>query len=244
MALETRHRLWIPALFLAATLTSHLVVGVFAFVAAVVIWLCSRPLKNTGRAVAIGAVGVALTAVWLIPLAATLKYTTDMRYEPVGTGSTDPWLLGRFGISLPTSFDWLFLSEMWFLFLFALVAIGAGIAYRRRSTLIVGAITLLAGIVFLGWELLRDILGKAPAWNLRLLPFWYLMLYLLAALGAAEIARWAGQLFAWVLHGADRDDDGGVSRSTRNSPGSRSSASDAAPRHRTGRRIVHDRSRS
>ena len=208
MALETRHRLWIPALFLAATLTSHLVVGVFAFVAALVIWLCSRPFKNTGRAVAIGAVGVALTAVWLVPLAATLKYTTDMRYEPVGTGYTDPWLLGRFGISLPTSFDWLFLSEMWFLFLFALVAIGAGIAYRRRSTLIVGAITFLAGTVFLGWELLRDILGKAPAWNLRLLPFWYLMLYLLAALGAAEIARWAAQFFSWVVHGSARDDDG------------------------------------
>ena len=81
---------------------------------------------------------------------------------------------------------------MWFLFLFGIVAIGAGIAYRRRSTLIVGAITFLAGTVFCGWELLRDILGKAPAWNLRLLPFWYLMLYLLAALGAAEIARWVG----------------------------------------------------
>jgi hypothetical protein len=206
MALETRRRLWIPALFLAATLTSHLVVGVFAFVAALVIWLCSRPRKSTGRAVAIGAVGVALTGLWLVPLAATLKYTTDMRYEPVGTGYTDPWLLGRLGIQLPTSFDWLFLSEMWFLFLFAIVAIGAGIAYRRRSTLIVGAITFLAGTVFCGWELLRDILGKAPAWNLRLLPFWYLMLYLLAALGAAEIARWAGQFLAWVIHGSPVDE--------------------------------------
>ena len=135
MALETRHRLWIPALFLAATLTSHLVVGVFAFVAARGDLAVLAPAQEHGRAVAIGAVGVALTAVWLVPLAATLKYTTDMRYEPVGTGYTDPWLLGRFGISLPTSFDWLFLSEMWFLFLFALVAIGAGIAYRRRSTL-------------------------------------------------------------------------------------------------------------
>ena len=162
MALESRRRLWIPALFIAATLTSHLVVGVFAFVGAVVIWLCSRPWKSTGRAVAIGAVGVALTAAWLVPLAATLKYTTDMRYEPVGTGYTDPWLLGRLGIELPTSFDWLFLSEMWFLFLFGIVAIGAGIAYRRRSTLIVGAMTFLAGTVFCGWELLRDILGKAP----------------------------------------------------------------------------------
>jgi len=96
---------------------------------------------------------------------------------------------------------------MWFLFLFGLVAIGAGIAYRRRSTLIVGAMTFLAGTVFCGWELLRDILGKAPAWNLRLLPFWYLMLYLLAALGAAEIARWIGQFVAWVSRGWRDDGD-------------------------------------
>ena len=162
MALESRRRLWIPALFLAFTITSHLVVGVFALVGALVIWLCSRPRKSTGRAVAIGAVGVALTAAWLVPLAATLKYTTDMRYEPVGTGYTDPWLLGRLGIELPTTFDWLFLSEMWFLFLFGIVAIGAGIAYRRRATLIVGATTFLAGTVFCGWELLRDVFGKAP----------------------------------------------------------------------------------
>jgi hypothetical protein len=203
IALERRRGMWIPAVFLAATLTSHLVVAVFALSAAAVIWLCSRPRANTGRVAAIVAVGIALTAVWLVPLAATLGYTTDMRYEPVGAGYTDPWLLGRLGIQLPTTFDWLFLSEMWFLFLFGLVAIGAGIAYRRRSTLIVGTVTLLAGTIFCAWELLRDILGKAPAWNLRLLPFWYLMLYLLAALGAAEIARWAGQFAAWVVYGSD-----------------------------------------
>ena len=50
MALESRRRLWIPAVFLAATLMSHLVVGVFAFVAALVIWLCSRPLQEHRRA--------------------------------------------------------------------------------------------------------------------------------------------------------------------------------------------------
>ncbi|HXY92250.1 MAG TPA: 6-pyruvoyl-tetrahydropterin synthase-related protein [Acidimicrobiia bacterium] len=203
MALDTRRRLWVPALFIAATISSHLVVGVFAFYGALVIWAFRHPLRNAGRAIAIGVVGVALTALWLVPLAATLGYTTDMRYEPIGTGTTNPWLLGRLGIHLPTSFDWMFLSEMWFLFLFALVAIGAGIAYRRRATLQLCVITLLAGATFCGWELLRDIFGKAPAWNLRLLPFWYLLLYLLAAVGAAELARWAAHFVAWVVHGED-----------------------------------------
>jgi hypothetical protein len=204
VALDTRRRLWLPALFLAATITSHLVVGVFALSGALVIWAFRRPLKNARRAVAIGAVGVTLTAVWLVPLAATLGHTTDMRYEPVGTGYTNTWLLGRLGIELPAAFDWMFLSEMWFLFPLGLVAIGAGIAYRRRATLQLGAITLVAGAAFWGWELLRDIFGKAPAWNLRLLPFWYLMLYLLAAVGAAEIARWGGRFVVWAMYGRER----------------------------------------
>ncbi|MET0276683.1 MAG: hypothetical protein ABW211_07550, partial [Acidimicrobiia bacterium] len=55
------------------------------------------------------------------------------------------------------------------------------------------------------WELLRDVLGKAPAWNLRLLPFWYLLLYLLAALGAAELARWVGTFVSWLVYGTRRD---------------------------------------
>jgi hypothetical protein len=205
-ALDRRGSLWVPALFLAATLTSHLVVGVFAFYSAIVIWLFRRPIKNATRALAIGAVGVAITAVWFFPLAATLSYTTDMRYEPVGSTSTQPWLLGRLlGLSLPATFDWLFLSEMWYLHLLALVALGAGIAYRRRATLQLAAIAFAAALVFCGWEVLRDIFGKAPAWNLRLLPFWYLMLYLLAALGAAELARWAGRFCAWVAYGSAPD---------------------------------------
>jgi hypothetical protein len=214
-ALDRGRALWIPALFLAATLTSHLVVGVFAFYAALVIWLFRRPIKNATRALAIGAVGVALTAVWLLPLAASLSYTTDMRYEPVGSTSTQPWLLGRlFGLSLPATFDWLFLSEMWYLHLLALVALGAGIAYRRRATFQLAAIAFAAALVFCGWEVLRDIFGKAPAWNLRLLPFWYLMWYLIAALGAAEIARWAGQFCAWVAYGSPHDPEGTAARAS------------------------------
>ena len=35
-----------------------------------------------------------------------------------------------------------------------------------------------------------------PVWNLRLLPFWYLGLILLAMLGAAELIRGVGELVA------------------------------------------------
>ncbi|HEX5587705.1 MAG TPA: hypothetical protein VFZ17_10375, partial [Acidimicrobiia bacterium] len=190
---RSRVNLWLPALLLAATAMSHLVVAVFAVYGAGVLWLIRRPLRSFTRVAAILVVGGLLTAVWSLPLAASLGYTTDMRYEPI-----------------QHQLDWMFLSEMWFLYPLALVAVGGGIAYRRRAALDVVGILVAAGAVFWGWEVLRDVLGKAPAWNLRLLPFWYLMLYLLAALGAAELARWAGDLASWLVYGpAPYDDEPG-----------------------------------
>ena len=57
--------------------------------------------------------------------------------------------------------------------------------------------------MFYNWEGLRSVLGKAPAWNLRLLPFWYLMLFLLAGLGVAELVRLTALGAAWVVRGPD-----------------------------------------
>ena len=187
-ALDRRGPLWVPAALFAATLTSHLVVAIFAVIAAAVIWLTHRPGRNFTRIAAIGTVGVLLTAVWLVPVAATLKYTTDMRYEPIGIGA-----------NIPSYLDWMFMSENWPCYVLIAVAIGAGVWYRRRSTLTIGAIWVATGLVFYNWEGLRDLLGKAPAWNLRLLPFWYLMLYLFAAVGAAEALRLLGLGAAWVV---------------------------------------------
>jgi hypothetical protein len=185
-ALDRRGPMWLPAVLLALTVTSHLVVAIFAVVCAVVIWLVFRPLRNATRLAAIGAVGVLLTAFWLVPVAVNLGNTTDMRYEPIGD-----------------YLDWMFLSENWFLYPFAALAIGAGIWYRRRATLVVVALTAATGLVFYHWEGLRGLLGKAPAWNLRLLPFWYLMLFLLAALGVAELVRLTALGAAWVVRGTE-----------------------------------------
>jgi hypothetical protein len=193
MALDRRGALWVPAVLFAATVMSHLVVGVFAVYAGGVLWLLHRPLRNATRAAAIVAVGGLLTAVWALPLAATLGYTTDMRYEPIGSTLN----------GAASYLDWMFLSEMWFLFPLVVVAIVAAIVFRRRGTRDLVAIGLAAGLVFYGWEGLRAVLGKAPAWNLRLLPFWYLSLYLVAGVGAAEIVRFVARFAAWVGYGTE-----------------------------------------
>jgi hypothetical protein len=85
-----------------------------------------------------------------------------------------------------------------------LVAVPFGIWYRRRSTLTLGAITVATALAFYNWEGLRELLGKAPAWNLRLLPFWFLMVYLLAAVGVAELVRLLALGASWVVSGDGR----------------------------------------
>src|SRR4051812_20914377 len=124
-ALDRRGSLWLPAVLLALTFTSHIVVAIFAVFAGVVIWLVIHPLRNFTRIAAVGLVGVFLTAFWFVPLAANLGNTTDMRYEPIGIGANPPHYL-----------DWMFVSSNLFVYPLALFAIGAGIWFRRRATLI------------------------------------------------------------------------------------------------------------
>jgi hypothetical protein len=162
-ALERRRSLALPAVLLAATVLSHLVVGIFAAVGALIIWLLYRPAVNLRITAAIAAVAVALTAFWSFPLAATFGYTTNMNYER---------------ISKYTLF--MFPRYFWWVFAFAIVAVLAGAISRRRGTLIVLALTVVFGLVFRFWP-------QSHAWNLRFLPFWYLGLFLLAGIGAAEI---------------------------------------------------------
>src|SRR5438552_1249059 len=118
-SLEHRRRMWLPAVLFAAVVMSHLVVGMFAVIGALVVWLARRPERTFPTAAAVGGVG---------------------------------------------------------------------------------ALTAVMGLAFRFWESLTDLFHSTPVWNLRLLPFWYLLLLLLAMLGAAELIRGAGFLLARVPH--------------------------------------------
>jgi hypothetical protein len=176
-SLRTRRRLWLPALLLAVTILCHVVVGIFVVIGALVVWLFQRPVRTLPVAAAIAGVGALLTAFWTVPLLATFEYTANMRYEKL------TWYL-----------DYLFPTELWWVV--ALAGIGAliGLARRDRAVLTILALTLIFALVFRVWPELH-------AWNLRFLPFWYLGLYLLAAVGVAEMARGASQQLALVWLG-------------------------------------------
>jgi hypothetical protein len=183
-SLDHQRTLWLPAVLLSATVMSHLVVAMFVVVGAGIVWLARRPRRNLGIVTAVAGVGALLTAVWTVPLLATLGYTTDMGYEPIRA----------FGAYM---FPWYPAYVLWIVPLVVIAVVG-GILHRRRVTLELVALTVVMGLVFRFWESLTDLFDSTPVWNLRLLPFWYLGLILVAMLGAAELARGAAGLVARV----------------------------------------------
>ncbi len=175
VALRDSKRPWLPALLLAAVVLSHLVVGIFAAVGAVVIWLFYRPGRTAFVALAIGVVGTLLTAFWSFPLVASFGYTSNMRYE-----------------KLTEYVTYLFPTYFWWVFLLALIGlVGAGLR-RDRGPFVILTIAAVFAVVFRVWP-------EAHAWNLRFLPFWYLGLFVLAGIGAAEIAYTARRVVDWVM---------------------------------------------
>ncbi|HMF03171.1 MAG TPA: 6-pyruvoyl-tetrahydropterin synthase-related protein [Acidimicrobiia bacterium] len=190
-SLDHRRRMWLPAVLFAATVMSHLVVGMFVVIGALVVCLARRPIRNFPTVAAIGGVGALLTAVWTLPLLTTLGYTSDMGYEAIGSG-TSPHFLGEVGLYM---FPWYPAYVLWIVPL-VVAALVAGVIFRRRVTIELAAMTAIMGLAFAFWEQLTDLAHSTPVWNLRLLPFWYLGLILLAMLGAAELIRGAGELVA------------------------------------------------
>jgi hypothetical protein len=204
-SLDHRRRMWLPAVLFAATVMSHLVVGMFAVVGALVVWLARRPVRNFPYVAAIGGVGALLTAVWTLPLLSSLGYTSDMGYEAIGSGKSAHFL-GEIGLYM---FPWYPAYVLWIVPL-VVAAIVGGILARRRVTLELAALTAVMGLAFRFWEQLTDLAHSTPVWNLRLLPFWYLGLVLLAMLGAAELLRGAGSLLARRLSPATVEVDAAV----------------------------------
>jgi hypothetical protein len=131
-SLEHRRRMWLPAVLFAAVVMSHLVVGMFAVVGAVIVWLARRPYRTFPTVAAIGGVGALLTAIWTFPLLATLGYTSDMGYEPIGHGPGGG-LLGEFGLYM---FPWYPAYVLWMLPLIVAAIVGGilpGDASRSSS---------------------------------------------------------------------------------------------------------------
>ncbi len=176
MALDTRRRLWLPAALLGLTVMSHVIVSMFVAVAAILIFLMHKPSKNWKYGIAIGLVGAALASVWIVPMFFTRQYTFDMGWTKLHRY----WELlipdnrvDDLGADLNGHMRW----AVWC----AVGGLVIGLFRLRRATLELTVIAAALAVFFMA------VPDHSRLWNARILPFYYLMIWFLAALGIAEL---------------------------------------------------------
>jgi hypothetical protein len=164
-----RHRV-LAGVLLALTGLTHLLPTIFAVVGACVLYLLRpgrRRLEFMGVALGLGAL---LAAFWSVPFAFRLRYANNMGWEKLTEYSKNLF---------PQNIRWAV----------GLALIGAVISVinRRRTGLFLIGMAALAGGLFI-------LAPQGRLWNARILPFWYLSLYLLAGVAVTElgpaIGRW------------------------------------------------------
>lgn len=179
--LETGRQRVIAPILLALTGLCHLIPFLFA-VGGAVVWLvvslARKPgfLKRVWWMAGTGVMGLALMAWWFMPFYLQSGYMNDMGWEKKTNyvemlfqrTTLDPQLVNSPPIQ-------------WVLVL-ALLGVVMSIAWKRRGGVFLAMVAAGTAVAFV-------VLPQGKLWNARILPFWYLCLYLLAAVGVAELGR-------------------------------------------------------
>ncbi|HEX4820531.1 MAG TPA: hypothetical protein VFV00_10015 [Acidimicrobiales bacterium] len=180
---------WLAAVLLALTALCHVIVAIFVFVAALaalVVWPAWARVKWLAVALPIGGL---LSAFWTFPFYARSAYVNDMGWEklPSGAGGHSwNYLVGQFVTdgSFRDTILKTYLAPKSLQWIIALAVVGLVVSFvlRIRIGLWFGLNAVLMAFAFIAAP-------ESRLWNARLLPFYYLMLCLLAAIGVAELAR-------------------------------------------------------
>ena len=144
-----------------------------------------------------GVVGALLTAFWTVPFVLRRPYLNDMGWEKLTT-YWEALLPGRLGTTLTRALGNEatagVVGDITWVALLAAVGVVTSFLFRRRLGIL---LTLLALAFAVGFV----VAPQGRLWNARLLPFWYLCLYLLAAVAVSELAT---SLAALVARRPDR----------------------------------------
>jgi hypothetical protein len=178
--LETgRHRA-LAAVLLACTGLCHMIPTFFALAGTLVLLVMRLERRRVKYVAVIGAVAGALAAFWVVPFVLRNPYTTNMGWERTTAYLKwlFPWKLSK--DVAPTGWTAVWTSHMELVTALALAGAIAGVALRRRAATTIAGLAILSALGF-------RLLPEGPLWNARLLPFWYLCLYLLAGVAVAEI---------------------------------------------------------
>jgi hypothetical protein len=199
--LRTGQHRALAAVLLALTGLCHLIPAFFALGATVVIALARRPsIRTPIWLVGVLPVGGLISAFWVLPFWWQRDFVNDMGWEklPYATEQNDFRSLRGTLFSLDGETYWKYLiprsaedmpNDLRWVLALACVGVVLSIAFRVRLGLYLAGITVLLAVAFV-------VLPEGRLWNARLLPFYYLGLYLLAAIGVAEIGRTIAVLLA------------------------------------------------
>jgi hypothetical protein len=185
--LEDGRRTGLAAVVLAATGLCHLLPTVFAVVVALVL-LALRPGRKQAAHVGVALfVGALLAAFWSFPFLVRLPYANDMGWEKIA--AVDAQVKALFPRA-PDNMYWVaalalvgaVVSYTRWVQAVALEGTGSETARRHRLGVALTIVAVIAGTLFV-------FAPPARLWNARVLPFWYLSLYFLAAIAVTEVAR-------------------------------------------------------
>lgn len=168
------------AVIISLSALSHGIVLLFVFGGAalmLVVWNKRESLQFGAKEIALA---VLLSSFWVIPFVTSHAYMTDMKYEPRPSGVSDSFWKMFFPLHILLDVS-----------ITALAVIGAIALVRSRHK--AGTwITLLTLVLAAGVFIARNSLPVIGLlWNPRILPFFYLLRYLLFAVGLYELAIFA-----------------------------------------------------
>ena len=176
-----RGRGW-AAVLLALTGLCHLLVAFFALLATAVA-LILRPGRGTLRwAATMGATAGLSSAFWLLPFWWRSDHLNDMAWDKLIWFRSYLWDRDRMAADFLTNDP-----PLQPVIIAAVVGTLLSILFRRRLGLILALCALVLGLAFIH-------LPEGRLYNGRLLPAYYLSLYLLAGIAVAEVLRLAGRV--------------------------------------------------
>ncbi|MGD0742635.1 MAG: 6-pyruvoyl-tetrahydropterin synthase-related protein [Acidimicrobiales bacterium] len=187
-SLRTGRYRWLAALLFALTLLCHIIPGLFAGGAAIIITVARGERRGITTVAVVGVLGALVAAFWLLPFAAYLDYSSSMNFGRVGDVYAQ-----LFPANGEQAVQWI-------------AAAGLAVAVWRRDRIAL-ALSAAAGasVAAFCW------LPSGLVYNGRWLPFWYLATALLAAYAIGELGRtafaalgqeWLNPVFTGFLGGA------------------------------------------
>ena len=182
---DGRYRAW-AAVCIALAALSHGIVLIFVFLGAALMVVMKRNMQRLRFGVTTILTAVLLSAFWVVPFLGGHSFMTDMKYEARPSGANDS--LWKMFFPLPSAFNYL-------LVLLALAGFLGSISRKRFLGIWMGVYSVILMYGVKAAQNSLPVIGLL--WNPRILPFVYLLRYMLAMIGVLEVALFVRSSF-WV----------------------------------------------